>query len=64
MSSDKEWIQKAHKTVSYTGESKYKNTRILVKTDLNLKLRSELLTEYQDPQSLDYLLLGFPRCKF
>ena len=61
-SSNNEWVQKAHKIVVDSGESNYKSARILVKTDLNLKLWAEILTEYHDPQLLDYLRYGFPLC--
>ena len=61
-SSNNEWVQKAHKVVADSGESNYKSARILVKTNLNLKLWAEILTEYHDPQLLDYLRYGFPLC--
>ena len=60
--SNKEWVQKAHKIVVDSGTSNYKSARVLVKTDLNLKLWAEILKDYHDPQLLDYLRFGFPLC--
>ena len=60
--SNKEWVQKVHKFVVGSGTSNYKSARILVKTDLNLKLWAEILKDYHDPQLLDYLRFGFPLC--
>ena len=61
-SSNNEWVQKVLKIVADSGESNYKGAQILVKTNLNLKLWAEILTEYHDPQLLDYLRYGFPLC--
>ena len=61
-SSNNEWVQKAHKVVVDSGVSNYKSARILVKTNLNLNLSANILTEYHDPQLLDYLRFGFPLC--
>ena len=62
VSLNNEWVQKAHKVVVNSGESNYKSARVLVKTNLNLKLWAEILTEYHDPQLLDYLRFGYPLC--
>ena len=61
-SSNNEWVQKTHKVVVDSRESNYKSAGILVKANLNLKLWAEILTEYHDPQLLDYLQFGFPLC--